>query len=84
MSNYSGNISLSVPEINVSTYPQGPRGTGIKSISQNKNVITVTFDDGRESVLTFPHWWFGTKDEYNSLSEEEKAGYYLHFIEEGS
>lgn len=84
MSEYTVNASISVPEVNACTYPQGPRGTGIQSVSQNKDVITVTLDDGRQFSVTFPDWWFGTRNEYNLLTQEERDSFYLHFIEEGS
>lgn len=74
---------ISTPEINACTYPQGPKGpkgTGIKNISQDKNRIIITFDDDSVQELAFPDWWFGTREEYNSLTDEEKNRYYLHFI----
>lgn len=84
MIEYNVNANISVPDITAYTYPQGPRGVGINSIKQNKNIITVIFDDEREFELSFPNWWFGTRKEYNNMSDEEKNGYYLHFIEEDS
>lgn len=84
MSEYNVNASISVPNVNVLTYPQGPRGVGISSVKQDKNIITIIFDDGRECKLSFPNWWFGTRNEYNNMSDEEKNRYYLHFIEEES
>ncbi len=32
----------------------------------------------------YKSWWFGTKDEYNAMTQDEKTMYELHFIEEGS
>lgn len=29
-------------------------------------------------------WWFGTREEYNSMTEAERNKYKLHFVEEGS
>lgn len=77
------NAGISTPEVNAYTYPQGPKGpqgTGIKSISQDKNKIIITLDDDSTQELAFPDWWFGTREEYNALSYEEKSRYYLHFI----
>ncbi len=76
------NASITVPEVAASTYPQGPKGIGISSFTQNGNIITVTFDDGSTETLTFPDWWFGTMAEYNAMTDEEKSLYTLHFIEE--
>ena len=74
------NAGITTPQVNAFTYPQGPRGIGIKNISQDKNRIIITFDDDSVTDVAFPCWWFGTRDEYNSLSYEEKNRYYLHFI----
>lgn len=67
----------------VKTYPSGPKGRGIKEIIQSKNRLTVVYDDGvtQDFVLD---WWFGTREEYNSLSDAEKTEKSLYFIEEGS
>ena len=35
-------------------------------------------------MAAFSPWWFGTREEYNAMTSEEKAEYSLHFIEEGS
>lgn len=82
MNNLRIDTSIVVPDINVSTYPQGPRGVGIKSITQNGNSLTVTYDDGRTQEITFPDWWFGTAEMYHSMSADEKKKHYIHFIEE--
>ena len=29
-------------------------------------------------------WWFGTREEYNAMTAEQRAAWELHFIEEGS
>lgn len=78
------NASISVPVINAYTYPQGPRGVGIKSITQDGNTVTIVLDDNSKSKLTFPDWWFGTRAEYNAMTQDEKNMFELHFIEEGS
>ncbi len=70
--------------IDAYTYPSGPRGVGIKSITQDENNIVITYDDGANSVLEFPSWWFGTRADYNKLSPSERAKYYIYFIEEGT
>ena len=75
---------IQTPQVSASTYPAGPRGNGIKSISQQENRLTVTYDNGETQVFELPDWWFGTREEYNSMSEEERNIYDLHFIEEGS
>ena len=68
----------------VRTYPTGPRGRGRKEISQSQNKLTVTYDDDKTQDFMLPDWWFGTRDEYNSLSEAEKTEKSLYFIEEGT
>lgn len=78
------NASISTPEIKGCTYPQGPRGIGIKSISQDADSIIITLDDNSVHTIAFPAWWFGTADEYNALSSEKKTAYYLYFIKDGS
>lgn len=35
-------------------------------------------------IPAFCPWWFGTRNEYNAMTAEERNGYSLHFIEEGS
>lgn len=82
MNGFEIETKLIVPEVNVRTCPQGPRGVGIRNITQNGNVLTVTYDDGSTQDLTFPAWWFGTLEEYYSMSEDEKKNHYIHFIEE--
>ncbi len=77
-------VSIDTPSVTACTFPTGPRGIGIKSISQTDNYITVTYDDERTQVLMLPDWWFGTRAEFNSLSETEKTEKSLYFIEEGS
>ena len=77
-------VSIETPVINVSTLPAGPKGNGIKSIRQHENLLTVTYDNGEEQIFELPDWWFGTRNEYNSLSESEKAEKSLYFIEEGT
>ena len=78
------NAKLQIPEICVQTYPTGPRGFGIKEIKQEENRLTVTYEDGKTQVFELPDWWFGTRSEYNSLSESEKTEKSLYFIEEGT
>lgn len=68
----------------VKTYPTGPKGRGIREISQHGNRLTVTYDDGIKQDFMLPDWWFGTREEYNSLSEAEKTEKSLYFIEEGT
>lgn len=77
-------VSIEPPVVNAVTFPTGPRGTGIRSITQQDNTITVTYDDGREQVFLLPDWWFGTREEFNMLSDAEKSEKSLYFIEEGS
>ena len=68
----------------VKTYPTGPRGRGIKEISQTQNRLIVTYDDDKTQEFMLPDWWFGTREEYNSLPEAEKTEKSLYFIEEGT
>ncbi len=68
----------------VRTYPTGPRGRGISEIHQTENRLTVTYDDGVTQDFQLPDWWFGTRDEYNSLPADEKTSKSLYFIEEGT
>lgn len=75
---------IETPVVNACTYPTGQRGNGIKSIKQQENLLTVTYDDGNEQTFELPDWWFGTRNEYNSLSAEEKTSKSMYFIEEGS
>lgn len=82
INNENININISQPEINAETLPAGPRGRGIESISQQENVLTVTYDDGAKQNFFLPDWWFGTKSEYNKLSADEKRSKSLYFIEE--
>ena len=85
MTNCNNNtITLSQPEINAETLPAGPRGRGIESIIQKKNVLTVTYDDGDKQDFFLPDWWFGTRSEYNKLSATDKISKTLYFIEEGT
>ena len=77
-------VSIETPVINACTLPAGPKGNGIKSISQHENLLTVTYDNGEEQIFELPDWWFGTRNEYNSLSESEKTEKSLYFIEEGT
>ena len=76
--------SVTVPSADAYTFPAGPRGTGIKEITQTKNEIIIVFDDDTRQVLSFPDWWFGTRNEYNRLSQEERCSKDLYFIEEGT
>ena len=71
-------------KINAYTVPSGPRGNGIKTITQYGNQIIVTYDNDKQDILNFPDWWFGTRAQYNALTREERNKYYLYFIEEGS
>ena len=74
------NASVTAPQINACTYPQGPRGVGIASVTQSNNSIIVTMEDGNTSELEFPAWWFGTKEEYASLDFSQKQRFFLFFI----
>ena len=74
------NASISTTEVNAATYPQGPRGKGIKSIRQDLNSIIITLDDDSEYTVAFPDWWFGTIDEYNAIPIEDRTKHYLYFI----
>lgn len=82
MKDFVINTDILVPDVKVSTYPQGPRGVGIKSITQQDNYIYITFDDGNGSIINFPDWWFGTKEMYYALSPEERNRFSIHFIRE--
>lgn len=77
-------IDVAPQKVQAKTYPSGPRGIGIKTVTQNGKDFKIVFDDGREQIFSIPGWWFGTREEYNSLSEEEKKSYTFYFIEEGS
>ncbi len=77
-------VNVEPQKVEAKTYPAGPRGTGIKSVTQNGNDFKITFDDGSEQCFSIPDWWFGTREEYNALSSEEKQSRALYFIEEGS
>lgn len=72
------------PQVNAYTFPSGPRGVGIKDVTQEGNTIVFTFDNDSVEKFVFPDWWFGTRSEYNALSEGEKTSKQLYFIEEGS
>lgn len=74
------NASITTPQVNAYTYPQGPRGYGIKSISQDRNKIIFTFDNGETQEITFPDWWFGSIEQYNALPLEDRSSCYLYFI----
>lgn len=76
--------SVNTPSVNAFTFPSGPRGAGIKSVSQTGNSIIFTFDDDVVEQFIFPEWWFGTRHEYNSLSAAEKTSKMLYFIQEGT
>ena len=71
-----------IPDVRVCTYPQGPRGIGITLIELDGNEICFHMDNGLIHSIPIPGWWFGTKEEYYALSEEEKKQNVLHFIEE--
>ena len=71
---------IQTPHINAVTYPAGPRGYGIKSIQQHENRLTVTYDNGETQVFELPDWWFGTRSQYNALSQDEKTEKSLYFI----
>lgn len=75
---------IETPVVNACTYPTGPKGNGIKSIKQQENSLTVTYDNDEKQVFDLPDWWFGTRSEYNSLSASEKTEKSLYFIEEGT
>ncbi len=75
---------IKCPAVNAFTFPEGPRGVGIKDILQDKNKLIILFDNETSKTLEMPNWWFGTRDEYNSLSAEERASRDIYFIEEGT
>ncbi len=75
---------ITTPHVDAYTFPSGPRGAGIKSVIQEDNTIIFTFDDESIEKFVFPDWWFGTREEYNSLSDREKTEKQLYFIEEGT
>ncbi|MBQ8209916.1 MAG: hypothetical protein IJZ35_04980 [Clostridia bacterium] len=74
------NAGITVPEVNAYTYPQGPRGIGIRNIRQTNSKLIITFDDNTVKELDFPNWWFGTRDEYSALTAEERKECFLFFI----
>ncbi len=84
MSNNEVNAKITVPEMNILMYQQGPKGVGIKSINQENNKIRITLDNNQSYYVAFPNWWFGTRTEYNRLSADERNASYMHFILEGS
>ena len=75
---------VSTPEVRAFTMPAGPQGVGIKRVTLSGNIVTIEYDNGNKQTLSLPGWWFGTREEYNAMTSEEKAEYSLHFIEEGS
>ena len=70
--------------VNAYTFPEGPRGRGIREVIQRKNSLEFIFDDDSRQLVFLPNWWFGTRTEYNHLSESEKNEKDLYFIEEGT
>lgn len=52
-------------------------------IAEYKSIIEQLIAELKNSP-TYRPWWFGTKDEYNSMTQDERNMYELHFIEEGS
>lgn len=75
---------FTTPHVDAYTFPSGPRGAGIRSVTQEDNTIVFKFDDGSIENFIFPDWWFGTRNQYNELSHEEKTSKQLYFIEEGT
>ena len=75
---------ITTPNVEAYTFPSGPRGAGIKSVTQDGNSIIFTFEDDTMENFVFPDWWFGTRTEYNRLSDKEKREKQLYFIEEGT
>ncbi len=75
---------ITTPHVDAYTFPSGPRGAGIKAVVQEDNTIIFTFDDESIEKFIFPDWWFGTREEYNRLSDREKTEKQLYFIEEGT
>ena len=47
-----------------------------ESISRYKDEVERLFH------LTFSDWWFGTRGEYNVLSEQDKNKYKLFFVDD--
>lgn len=78
------NAGIITQQVNAYTFPSGPRGIGIKDVAQKGNTIVFTFDNDSVEEFVFPDWWFGTRDEYNALTDNEKTSKQLYFIEEGS
>lgn len=76
--------SIKTPVVNAYTFPEGPRGRGIKEIVQDKNKLDILFDDDTHQLIEMPNWWFGTRAEYNRLSSYEKKSRDIYFIEEGT
>lgn len=52
-------------------------------LNSSRQELQKLIDSVIESPAYKP-WWFGTREEYNSISEEERNIYDLHFIEEGT
>lgn len=77
-------VNISQPTIRAVTLPAGTQGRGIKNIKQYENILAVTYDDGEIQEFFLPDWWFGTRTEYNNLSEDNKKSKSLYFIEEGT
>lgn len=75
---------IHTPQVKAATYPTGPKGNGIKSIEQQENRLTVTYDNDETQIFELPDWWFGTRSQYNELSPAERVEKSLYFIEEGS
>ncbi len=76
--------SIKCPSVNAFTFPEGPRGRGIKEIVQHENQLNIIYDDETTQLVILTNWWFGTRNEYNALLPEEKTAYELYFIEEGT
>ena len=76
--------SIKSPVINAYTFPEGPKGRGIKKITHEKNMLTILYDDESSQIIPMLNWWFGTRSEYNCLLPSEKNQYEMYFIEEAT
>lgn len=76
--------SIKCPSVHAYTFPEGPRGRGIRQVIQQGNKLEFIFDDDTSQLVVMTNWWFGTRTEYDKLLPEEKKAYELCFIEEGT
>ena len=63
----------------------------LKSFTERAAEIESNVHANVEKILeyitasyAYKPWWFGTREEYNSMTVEQRNAYVLHFIEEGT